>query len=126
MLAWWTFQNDAQELPPLDTKLEIEHIYAKKLHETKPLANVENLELLGNKSLLEKRINIYAANLPFANKKIYYLGATNKKNAMPTFNLELLKLAETHEDFSENDILARNEKIFDGFINYLEENKLLK
>ena len=126
MLAWWTFQNENQELPPLDTKLEIEHIYAKKLHETKPLENVENLELLGNKSLLEKRINIYAANLPFANKKIYYLGATNKKNAMPTFNLELLKLAETHEDFSENDILARNEKIFDGFINYLEENKLLK
>jgi len=126
MLAWWLFQNANQELPPLDTKLEIEHIYAKKLTETKPLANVENLELLGNKSLLEKRINIYASNLPFANKKIYYLGETNKKNAMPTFNLELLELAKTHDDFTENDIVERNEKIFNSFINYLEENKLLK
>ncbi len=128
MLAWWLFQNDEQkELPPDNANLEIEHIYAKKLHETKPLANVENLELLGNKSLLEKRINIYASNLPFANKKIYYRGETNKKNAKPTFNQELLELAKKEdEDFTENDILARNEKIFDGFINYLEENKLLK
>lgn len=126
ILAWWLFQKEEQELPPLDTKLEIEHIYAKKLHETKPLENKENLELLGNKSLLEKRINIYSSNLPFANKKIYYLGQANKKNSTPTFNLELFKLAQKQEDFTESDILERNEKIFNGFINYLAENKLLK
>ena len=126
MLAWWLFQNDAQELPPLDTKLEVEHIFAKRRAEFEPLKNAETLELLGNKTLLEKRINIRASDYRFADKKKYYIGQTNKRNAMPTFNCELWELAKTHEDFTENDILARNEKIFDGFINYLEENKLLK
>ena len=31
MLAWWAFQDDAQELFPLETVLEIEHIYARNL-----------------------------------------------------------------------------------------------
>ena len=126
MLAWWTFQDDAQELPPLDTKLEIEHIYAKRRAEFEPLKNSETIELLGNKTLLEKRINIRASDYRFADKKKYYLGQTGKKNEVPTFNLELLKFANAPDDFTENDILERNEKIFNGFIKYLEENKLLK
>ena len=126
MLAWWTFQNENQELPPIDAKLEIEHIFAKKRAESEPLKNPDNLELLGNKSLLEKRINIYAANLPFANKKKYYLGQTGKKNETPTFNFELFNLTINKYDFIEKDIISRNEKIFEGFINYLEENNLLK
>ena len=27
MLTWWIFNDDKQELPPIDTKLEIEHIF---------------------------------------------------------------------------------------------------
>lgn len=126
MLAWWIFQNENQELPPLDTKLEIEHIYAKKRAEFNPLKNEESLELLGNKTLLEKRINIRAADYRFADKKKYYLGQNGKKNETPTFNLELLNLANNQYDFIEKDIISRNEKIFEGFINYLEENNLLK
>ena len=126
MLVWWIFQNESQELPPLDTKLEIEHIYAKKLVETKPLENMANLELLGNKSMLEKRINVYASNLPFANKKIYYTGKIKKKNTMPTFNLELLKLSNEKNNFTENDILERNEQIFEGLTSYLQQNNLLR
>ena len=126
MLAWWLFQNENQELPPLDTRLEIEHIYAKRRAEFEPLENAENLELLGNKTLLEKRINIRASDYRFADKKKYYSGKTNKKNDAPTFNLELLKLAETKKDFTESDILERNEEIFSGFIKYLEENNLLR
>lgn len=127
MLAWWTFRNPAQELPPLGTKLHIEHIYAKNRHKFHPLDDAANLELLGNKALLEERLNIRAADNGFADKKNYYLGFTdaNKKFHDGTFNLELRVLAEMHNDFTESDILARNEKIFDAFVKFLREQNLL-
>ena len=126
MLVWWLFQNENQELPPLDTKLEIEHIYAKKRNENEPLKDEEEIELLGNKILLEKRINIRASDYRFGDKKKYYLGKTGKKNDLPSFNLEILKLAETYKDFTETEIQERNKKIFSGFINYLTENNLIR
>ena len=129
MLAWWLFQNPAQELPPLNVELHQEHIYAKNRHDFEPLKNPELLETLGNKSLLEKSINIGAADYRFADKKKYYLGwqpsGKGKKYQPPTFNLELRKLAKTHDDFTEDDIFDRNEKIFDAFIEYLRGNDLL-
>ncbi|MBQ7704975.1 MAG: DUF262 domain-containing protein [Selenomonadaceae bacterium] len=125
MLAWWTFQDEDQELPPNDTRLEIEHIYAKRRAEVEPLNDEESVELLGNKTLLEKRINIRASDYSFELKRKYYLGKIGKKNEQPTFNQELLKLAEK-ESFTENDILKRNEKIFEAFIKYLADNNLLK
>lgn len=126
MLVWWLFQNENQDLPPLDTKLEIEHIYAKRRAEFEPLKNPENLELLGNKILLEKRINIRASDYRFADKKKYYSGETDRKNDFPTFNLELLKIAETYKDFKEDEILERNKEILKGFMSYLEQNNLLR
>lgn len=125
MLAWWTFQNENQELPPLDAKLEIEHIYAQRRATVEPLESKESVELLGNKALLEKRINIRATDYSFELKRKYYRGKIGKKNEIETFNLELLELAKEN-DFTESDIISRNEKIFEGFINYLEENNLLK
>lgn len=127
ILAWWTFCNPAQELPPIGMPLEIEHIYAKNRHEFEPLKNITSLECLGNKALLEKGINIRASDYRFDDKKKYYLGWQPKgKNPKPaTFNLELRGLAQTRDDFTEEDILARNEKIFDAFINYLREQDLL-
>lgn len=130
MLAWWTFRDSAQELPPLGTKLHIEHIYARNRHENfVSLSNPNSLETLGNKALLEERINIGAADYRFADKKKYYLGwqppGKGKKYQDGTFNQELRHLAETHNDFTEGDILARNKKIFDAFIAYLREQNLL-
>ena len=123
MLAWWTFQNPAQDLPPLGFDLQIEHILARKRQELhNVLRNPDALEFLGNKSLLEKNINIRAADYRLIDKKIFYFGDGKKPG---TFNIELRRLAETHEDFTEADILARNEKIFDAFINYLREQDLL-
>ena len=104
-------------------KLEIEHIYAKKRNKFEPLEESENLELLGNKSLLEKRINIRAADYRFADKKIFYLG---DKNRQGTKILELRRLAESKNDFTEYDILERNEKIFNHFVERLENSKLFK
>ena len=129
MLAWWTFRNPVQDLPPINTKLEIEHIYAKNRCNFEPLQNPDALEFLGNKTLLEKRINIGAADYRFVDKKKCYLGwqppGKGKKYQRGTFNLELRDLAETHDDFTEQDILDRNEKIFDAFISYLRGNDLL-
>ena len=128
MLAWWTFQNAKQELPPLDTKLEVEHIFAKRRAEFEPLKNAETLELLGNKSLLEKRINIRASDYRFADKKNYYLGGYKKngKEQHATIIIELRELAKTKTDFTETDIHERNEKILNSFMNYLDANNLLK
>ena len=127
MLAWWTFQNDKQDLPPLDTKLEVEHIFAKRRAEFEPFENAETLELLGNKSLLEKRINIRASDYRFADKTKYYLGYTkNNKFQRGTDILELRELAKTKTDFTETDIRERNEKILSSFMNYLDTNNLLK
>ena len=124
MLAWWTFRDPAQELPPLGMDLQIEHIFAKKRQELHHvLENPASLEFLGNKSLLEKTINIRTSDYRLIDKKIYYLG--DGKSKLGTFNRELRHLAKTHDDFTEDDILERNEKIFEAFIEYLRENNLL-
>ena len=123
MLAWWAFQNPAQDLPPSDTKLHIEHIFAKNRQSFQPLENPDTLEFLGNKALLEEKINKKISDNPFKDKKIYYLGDGKSKPA--TFNLELRGLAETKDDFTEADIIERNEKIFNAFIEYLRGNNLL-
>ena len=88
---------------------------------------LRNLEKLGNKILLEKRINIRASDYRFVDKKKFYLGYTDKngKEISGTDILELHQLAEL-KNFAESDIVERNEKIFSEFINYLESNNLLK
>ena len=124
MLAWWLFHDGAQDLPPLGMDLHIEHIFAKKRQELhNELRNPDALEFLGNKTLLEKTINIRASDYRLGDKKIYYLG--DGKSKAGTFNLELRRLAETHDDFTEDDILDRNEEIFGAFIKYLREQNLL-
>ena len=129
MLAWWAFQNQEQSLISLDNIYEIEHIYARNRQDKeKPLTNVKNIDVLGNKAILEKRINIRASDYRFEDKKKYYEGYTNLRNQKKegTLNCELIKLAESKEDFTEKDIINRNNEIINNFINYLEENNLIK
>lgn len=129
MLAWWAFQDDDQELFPLETVLEIEHIYARNRYDKdKSLTDVKNLEALGNKALLEKRINIRAADYRFEDKIKYYQGFVNSRNQKKegTRNHELRHLSETLTDFTEKDILERTEAIMAKFLDYLRENGLLK
>lgn len=129
MLAWWAFQDDDQELFPLETVLEIEHIYARNRYDKdKSLTDVKNLEALGNKALLEKRINIRAADYRFEDKIKYYQGFVNSRNQKKegTRNHELHHLSEILTDFTEKDILDRTEEIMAKFLDYLRENGLLK
>ena len=119
MLVWWAFNDEHQELLPRGTRLEIEHIYAKNRF---PVP--ENIEALGNKSMLEKDINIRASDYRFKDKANYYLGLVPNKPG--TRMHELIKMAKTRQDFDSNDIQQRTKEIIDSFMNFITENNLLR
>lgn len=128
MITWWAFQDDKQEIPSLETVFEIEHIYAKKRQENEQsLKDSKNLEVLGNKALLEKRINIRASDYRLQDKWKYYVGFVNgkKKKKEGTKILELRKLGEEKSDFAEADITSRNANILNAFVLFLRNNGLL-
>lgn len=132
MLAWWAFQFDKQELLDLGCDLHTEHIYARKRAEKEPSATIQpKLELLGNKSLLEQCINIRASDYHFADKAALYEGrqtgkGKTSKGKNGTRIYELLEMADQQTDFTEDDIVRRNERILNGFIDYLDRCGLLK
>lgn len=129
MLTWWACQDEGQELPALETSFQIEHIFARNRQAKEGcLSNPRNLESLGNKALLEKRINIRASDYRFADKKKYYTGFINSRNqkVYGTNIKELLDLANKQTDFTETDIVQRNAKIMLHFQEYLKENDLLR
>lgn len=128
MAAWWAFQDKEQELLPLETVLEIEHIYSRgRQDKEKRLADARNLESIGNKALLEKRINIRASDYMFSDKKKYYRGFTNSRNQEKagTKVHELAKLADTNADFTEADICERSKRIMEAFFAFLESYDLI-
>lgn len=127
MLAWWAYNDESQQLMPLDVTLEIEHVFSRKRQENeRSLTDKNNLESLGNKILLEKSINIRASDYRFSDKKKYYNGFTNDKGKYKegTRNTELVMMAKQKDDFCEEDIVTRKKAIIDAFIGYLEQNML--
>lgn len=127
MLAWWAFQDDRQVLLPIETVLEIEHIYARNRQDKEQsLSDVRSLELLGNKALLEKRINISASDYRFVDKVKYYRGFINGRGQEKegTKIYELLEMAKTRSDYTERDILQRNDDIFSTFLEFVRDNGL--
>jgi uncharacterized protein with ParB-like and HNH nuclease domain len=128
MLTWWAFNNPEQTLSTLETIFEIEHIFSRNLQKNnKTLNNIKNLESLGNKSLLEERINIRASDYRFSDKIKYYQGFTNSKGQKKdgTQINELLKLSKDKKDFTEKNIEERTRQILDSFISFLNENSLI-
>lgn len=121
ILAWWAFNDPAHPLMDIDTSIEIEHIYARKRAEVTPLRDRRNLESLGNKALLEKRVNIRAADYKFTDKKKFYTGFTdgNGKERKGTEIAELRRLAAEREDFTESDIEVRTDEIIGAFVGFL-------
>ena len=129
MLAWWAFNNTEQELVSIDDVFEIEHIYPKNRQENeKGLQNSKNIETLGNKSLLEKRINIRASDYRFSDKYKYYNGFVTDRGAKKekTAICDLIKISNIKNDFTEQDIVDRNNEIINEFICYLRDEKLFK
>lgn len=128
MLTWWAYLDENQELLPLDTVIEIEHIYAKKRNELEQRLNDgNNLEKLGNKAILEKRINIRASDYRFKDKVLYYKGRVDKHQQLKegTKNNELLTMANTLEDYTESNIISRDKKIIESFLNFVVANGLI-
>ena len=129
MLTWWAFNNKDQTIPSLNTNFDIEHIFARKRQENdRTLNNIKNLESIGNKVLLEDKINIRAADYRFSDKLKYYSGFTNDKGQVKqgTIISELVHLAAVKSDFTEDDIVNRTEEITNQFISYLKDNNLVK
>ncbi len=128
MLAWWAFENENQELLSIDTTFEIEHIFAKNRQDhEKSLKNNSNIDSIGNKSLLEKTINIRASDYKFSDKVKYYEGFITSKNKQKdgTKIKDLLDIAKIKNDFVEIDIENRKKLILDSFVSYLEKEKLI-
>ena len=92
------------------------------------LIDNKNLERLGNKSLLEKSINIIVSDFRFEDKIKKYKGYKNDKGKIieGTKIKELLSLNEIYKEFNEKDIEKRNNLIINTFINYLETEDLCK
>ena len=129
MLTWWAFQIEGQELLPLESRLDIEHIYSRNRQaKEKSLSNARNLEALGNKALLEKRINISASDYRFSDKIKYYQGYLNQRKQLKegTKIKELKNLAVSMTDFREEDIVQRSSKIIFAFTEYMQKNGLME
>lgn len=129
MLAWWAFTNEHQAYLPLNQLFEIEHIYAKNRQDTdSSLVDKKNLEKLGNKSLLEKSVNIRVSDFRFEDKIKKYKGYMTDKGKYidGTKIQDLLTLDERYKEFNESEIISRNNLIINSFIKYLEEENMFK
>lgn len=130
MLTLYAFSNPNQGLISLNEEYQIEHIYATNRNiKEHGLSDDVLIEKLGNKSLLEKDINIKASDYRFEDKKPYYYGTIqrrSKKEARKTNIIDLLEIADNNNDFNENSIINRNDVIINNFINYLKEQNLIK
>lgn len=107
---------------------DIEHIYAKERYNKEGnLDNPNNLEVLGNKILLEKSINIRASDYRFEDKKRHYNGYTNAKGKKISGSIiEEYKQLTKLQDFTETDIEKRDREIHNKFISFLKDENLLK
>jgi hypothetical protein len=130
MLTLYAFSNPKQNLISLNEEFQIEHIYAVSRNIKEHGLNDDKLiEKLGNKSLLEKDINIKASDYRFEDKKPYYYGTIqrrSKKEARKTNIIDLLDIADNNIDFTEKNIINRNKEIEDKFISYLRSQNLIK
>lgn len=128
MITWWAYNFKEQGLMSLETTLEIEHIYAKnRFDKEHSLSSREKVESLGNKAILEKRINIRASDYRFEDKKKYYNGYDTKRGHKDGTKVnELISIAAKQNDFNESDILARYNQIINSLVDFLRDNELLR
>lgn len=128
MLALRMMLNKEQSYPKLSQQFDIEHIYPRKRQENeKGLSNNRQIDLLGNKSLLEKRVNIRASDYRFEDKIKYYQGFDNSRGQRigGTENLELKNISNVYKKFGEKEIVERTNLFIDDFMNLLDKNGLI-
>lgn len=128
MLALRMMLNKEQSYPKLSQQFDIEHIYPRKRQENeKGLSNNRQIDLLENKSFLEKRINIRASDYRFEDKIKYYQGFDNSRGQRigGTENLELKNISNVYKKFGEKEIVERTNLFIDDFMNLLDKNGLI-
>ena len=128
MLALRMMLNKEQSYPKLSQQFDIEHIYPRKRQENeKGLSNNRQIDLLGNKSLLEKRVNIRASDYRFEDKIKYYQGFDNSRGQRigGTENLDLKNISNVYKKFGEKEIVERTNLFIDDFMNLLDKNGLI-
>ena len=128
MLALRMMLDEKQPLPKLSQQFDIEHIYPRKRQENeKGLVSDRQIDLLGNKSLLEKRVNIRASDYRFEDKIKYYQGFDNSRGQRigGTENLELKNISNVYKKFGEKEIVERTNLFIDDFMNLLDKNGLI-
>ena len=128
IITWYAFSFDEQELLSNSDSFQIEHIYAKKRQELeKGLTNANLIESLGNKVLLESKINIKASDYRFEDKQKIYKAENRRGNYNePSKISEVIKLANLNSDFNENNILSREKKIIDAFFDFVRIQNLIE
>lgn len=129
LITWYAYTFKGQERPSSDkVNFDIEHIYARERHNKEnKLEKAENLEELGNKILLERKINIRASDYRFEDKKKYYMGYTDAKGKVhPASIIKEYSGLVKKKDFFEEDIMERSRQIQNKFIEYLNNEGLIR
>lgn len=81
---------------------------------------------LGNLALLEHGKNVNAASYRFTDKRKVYIGFEKKGKFQPgTINHELWQLAQTKSDFTETDIVKRNEQMIEEVLAFIDKHNFL-
>lgn len=126
MITWYAYSFPEQQLLGLNEIFHLEHIYSKKREEMeRGLKTESNLDLLGNKVLLESSINIKASDYRFGDKKKIYSGEQRRgNNKEPSKVSEIAELIG-YDEFEEKQIIDRNKKILDKFFEFLQREDLL-
>lgn len=126
IITWYAFNFEGQQLLNLTEVFHLEHIFSKKRYQMENgLENVDNLESLGNKILLEESINIKASDYRFEDKKKIYSGMQRRgKNQFPSQVFEIEELICLNE-FTEKTIVERSDKILEAFFDFLCVEELL-
>ena len=77
---------------------------------------------------MERKINIPASEYRFKDKKKFYYGFTTDKvvKKVGTAIKDLIELADSYDNFEEEDITQRNNKILNELYGFLKENHLFK
>lgn len=118
MLMWWSILHNNEDLD-INHKYDIEHIYARNYQNVyEGLSDNKYLEYLGNKSLLEKSVNIPAGPNGFEVKcKKHY-----KKSKIK----EMQNIGEKYNyTFGQKEIINRNDEMINDFIEFLKNNNVL-
>ena len=128
VLNWWTFRDENQKLPPIEIKLDVEHIFPKSLADSfENFHNKNSVNLLGNLALLEHGKNNNAASHRFADKRKVYLGfERNGKFQAGTLNCELRQLAQTLSNFGETEIIKRNSQMIAEVLSFVDKHNFLQ